>query len=102
RPITGGFASVYHMRCGMRDYAVRCFLREYSDHQTRYDAISRHLAAARLPYAVRFEFIKEGIRVGSRRYPILKMEWIRGETLTEYVKKNLRNHAILTGLASQW
>ena len=44
RPITGGFASVYRMRCGRRDWAIRCFLREFADQSQRYSAISRHLA----------------------------------------------------------
>ena len=57
RPITGGFASVYRMRCGQRDWAVRCFLREIPDQQRRYAAISRHLAAVHLPYTVGFAFL---------------------------------------------
>ena len=55
-PITGGFASVYRMQCGQRDWAVRCFLKEFADQQQRYAAISHHLAASKLPYIVGFDF----------------------------------------------
>ena len=56
RPITGNFASVYRISCTSRDFAVRCFWREYADIPKRHAAISRHLAAARLPYTVGFAY----------------------------------------------
>jgi len=63
RPITRNFASVYRVHCAKRDWAVRCFWREFSDLQTRYSAISAHLAASRLPYTVGFEYLPRGISV---------------------------------------
>lgn len=103
RPITGNFASVYQMVCAnQRVWAVRCFLRDFDDHQERYAAISRHLALANLPYTVNFSFLMDGIRVGGRRYPILKMEWVEGESLLAYVERNLQAPALLLDLAQQW
>ena len=103
RPITGGFASVYQIICpGQRVYAVRCFLREFGDQQDRYAAISDHLERLRLPYMVNFTFLPEGIRVGGRWYPILKMEWVDGEMLHAYIERNLRSPAVLLALAEQW
>lgn len=102
RPITGGFASVYRMHCGQRDWAVRCFLREFTDQQQRYGAISKHLSAAKLPYTVSFDFLPQGIRIRGQWYPILKMEWVRGELLNEYIRKHLGNSALLLDLANRW
>jgi UPF0716 family protein affecting phage T7 exclusion len=102
RPITGGFASVYRIQCGNRDYAVRCFLREYTDQQNRYLAISRHLAGLSIPYTVNFEYQPQGIRVGGKPYPILKMEWVQGDSLIEHVQRSLQNPAALLDLANQW
>jgi hypothetical protein len=102
RPITGGFASVYRMRCGQRDWAVRCFLREFADQQQRYTAISQHLAAVKLPYIVGFEFLSKGIRVKNQWYPILKMEWVQGELLHEYIKKRLNDSTAVRELAERW
>jgi Protein kinase domain len=102
RPITGGFASVYRMHCGQRDWAVRCFLREFTDQQQRYTAISQHLAAIKLPYIVGFEFLSKGIRVKNQWYAILKMEWVQGELLHEYIKKRLNDPSALRNLAEQW
>jgi hypothetical protein len=102
RPITGNFASVYRMRCGARDWAVRCFWREYVDMPLRYAAISDHLDSARLPYTVDFDFLDQGIRLGSRWYPILKMEWVEGELLNAYVERNLTNPRAIATLADRW
>lgn len=102
KPISGAFASVYQMNCGPRRWAVRCFLREVSDQQARYQAISMHLEAAKLPTTVGFEFLSQGIRIRGQWYPILKMEWIDGEPLNTYIERNLNNPAALQALASRW
>ena len=87
RPISGRFAVVYNMRCGPRNVAVRCFQSEVPDQQERYAAISEHLKKSRLPYTVDFDFQRDGVRVGGRWYPILKMEWVGGEPLHTYVER---------------
>jgi hypothetical protein len=102
RPITGGFASVYRMHCGTHDWAVRCFLREYADQQKRYAAISQHLATARLPYTLGFQFLPQGIRIRGQWVPILKMEWAQGELLNSYIEKHLHDPAALKALAQHW
>jgi hypothetical protein len=85
-----------------RTYAVRCFLREFGDQQERYAAISAHLARVRLPYMANFTYLAQGIRVNGRWYPILKMEWLEGDSLQTYVERNLDNPAVLLNLAEQW
>jgi serine/threonine protein kinase len=102
RPITGGFASVYSVRSASKRWAVRCFLREFSDHRERYAEIGRHLAAARLPYMVHFQFVEKGIRVRAQWYPILKMEWIEGATFHEAIETHINNPEALRDLAERW
>jgi len=102
RPICGGFASVYRMQCGARDWAVRCFLREFADQQDRYSAIGKHLASAGLSQTVAFEFQEKGIRVGNRWFPILKMEWLKGRLLHQYIEANLKSPGAILALAKQW
>jgi hypothetical protein len=102
RPITGGFASVYSVRSNSKRWAVRCFLRDFSDHRERYGAIAQHLANANLPYMVRFEFLEKGIRVRGQWYPILKMEWIEGLSFHEAIEANITNSEALRSLAERW
>jgi hypothetical protein len=92
KPICGTFASVYRMQCQSRSWAVRCFLREFADQEERYSAISDRLKTANLRCMVGFEFIKRGILVRGQWYPVLKMEWIDGEPISDYIHRNL-SHA---------
>ncbi len=98
----GAFASVYQFECNSRKWAVKCFLNEYKDQNLRYQAISSCLNSANLPYAVGFEYQAQGILVAGKWYPILKMEWIKGETLDGFIKNNLHNPTALSGLADKW
>jgi hypothetical protein len=102
RPITGGFASVYRVRSGSRHWAVRCFLRDFSDYQERYAEIERHLAAAQLPYTVGFQFLVKGIRIRGHWHPVLKMEWIEGATFGETVEANINSPLAISSLAERW
>src|SRR5689334_20331277 len=87
-PRSGNFADVYEVLCpatGNR-WAVKCFTREVPGLRERYAEIGKHLAAARLPFTVEFQYLEEGIRILGRWYPILKMRWVEGLLLNEFVR----------------
>jgi serine/threonine protein kinase len=98
RPISGGFASVYKVVGPGRTWAVRCFLKEFHDQQKRYAAISDRLTRAALPFTVGFDFLKQGIRVRGNWYPVLKMEWVQGESLVRFISNNLQSSRSLLTL----
>ena len=84
---SGNFASVYQFHCGASDFAVRCFLQNVQDQSDRYEKISRYIMTDDLPYTVNFEYLPKGVRVHGQWFPILKMDWVRGESLDTYVKR---------------
>ena len=102
RPISGGFACVYKIQSGARLWAARCFLREVADQQRRYEAISKHLESARLGYAVPFSYLPTGIKVNGKSYPLLKMEWIQGESLSSFIGRSIGYPSTLLSLAKAW
>jgi hypothetical protein len=103
RPYSGNFADVYEVRCpGGGRYAVKCFTREVRGLQHRYQAISAHLRQAKLPFAVDFTYLEKGIQVRGQWYPILKMQWVEGFTLNDFVRDNLDRPATLDGLLQIW
>lgn len=102
QPVTGGFASVYQVAAGKSRWAVRCFLHRIPDLQERYALIRRALKSKPLGSTVEFEYLSEGIRTRGSWYPVLKMEWVEGETLNVHVKKNLANPKSLSKLADRW
>ncbi|HVG96058.1 MAG TPA: hypothetical protein VNK05_04115, partial [Chloroflexota bacterium] len=102
RPISGNFASVYRVVSGTDVWAVRCFLHPVTDQQLRYAEISRRLQEARLPYTVGFEYLPRGVRVRGQWYPVLKMAWVQGTPLHEYVRRHLGQPSALLDLAAGW
>jgi hypothetical protein len=102
RPISGGFAVVYKIRSNGRTWAVRCFQSQIMDQAERYAAVSKHLQAAGLPYTVGFNYLQEGIRVHGRWHPVLKMEWVEGPSLIEFVQQHLSDAEAIRRLAARW
>ncbi|HEX9913650.1 MAG TPA: hypothetical protein VGB32_01925, partial [Candidatus Bathyarchaeia archaeon] len=100
--ISGGFAGVFQIKKGNKSYAARCFLRDVGDIEKRYKAIQDFLKRKRIPYFVKFEYIDQGILVKGKKHPILKMEWLNGQTLGEYVEKNRRNSQAMEDMAQKF
>jgi len=102
RPRSGSFACVYKIECPGRAWAAKCFTTEVDDQQERYEAIDQHLAKVRLPYTVAFGYQPQGLRVKGREYPLLKMEWVTGDSLSSFIGSNLSNPGVLGALAEKW
>ena len=102
RPRSGTFACVYKIECPGRSWAAKCFTSEVTDQEDRYEAIDRHLAKVRLPYTVAFGYQPQGLKVKGREYPLLKMEWVRGVSLSSFIGSNLSNPGVLGALAEKW
>lgn len=102
-PRSGNFADVYEVRCpsGVR-WAVKCFTREVHGLRERYAEISNYLRQVNLPFMVDFRYLEEGIRVRSQWYPIVKMQWVEGFVLNEFVRDNLDKKPILQALGQIW
>ncbi len=100
RPHSGNFADVYQVtgRDG-RAWAVKCFTRPVSGLQERYQAISAHLFQTRRPFMVDFRFLPQGIRIHGYWYPILKMSWVEGQRLNEFVAEQLDRPVVFERLA---
>lgn len=102
QPITGAFAVVFPVETAGGRFAVRCFLAPAEDLRARYRAIARTLAEADLPYTVPFEVQPEGVRVGGRAFPLLKMAWAEGEGLAAWAERHRREPERLRALAAAW
>ena len=100
---SGRFATVYKVSTGGKDHAVRCFTNTVDDQHERYGNLSNFLNhQARPDSFVDFEYVDKGITVGGEWYPIVKMEWVKGFRLDQYVKDNLDKPAELQALCLRW
>jgi hypothetical protein len=102
-PRSGNFADVYefHGVSGKR-WAIKCFTREVPGLHGRYTVISKHLAQVKLPFMVDFEYLPKGMRIRGQLFPVLKMEWVDGFLLNEFVRNNVDKPAPLTALGHVW
>ncbi len=91
RPYAGGFTTTFHLYNHSQQWAARCFTRAIPDLQTRYQAISRFFQKCPDNHFVKTICLSQGIRVGNQWHPIIKMEWLNGETLNSYIAKNISN-----------
>jgi hypothetical protein len=103
-PCSGNFADVYQLRhpdtgaC----WAIKCFTRLVAGRRERYEEVSRHLGRARLPFTVDFVYLEEGIRVRGQWFPVVKMQWVEGLLLNQFVRDNVSKPAMLEKLLELW
>src|SRR5260370_3533046 len=89
--MSGGFALTYAVTTPRRKCAVRCFHREIPAIQQKYDATSRKLRSLAIGCFVDFDFQQSGISVRQRIFPIVRMDWVEGDTLGIWLDKNFNN-----------
>ena len=99
---SGQYAAVFKLSGSRRSWAVRCFLHNFEDRAERYHAISDFIIRDDLECTVGFELVDKGIKIGSDWFPILKMEYVEGESLGTYVRKNIENPDRLKTLLSSF
>jgi hypothetical protein len=104
RAHSGNFADVYQVTSadGAHSWAVKCFTRSVEGLHERYQAISEHLGQAGLPFLVEFHYLDRGIRVRGEWFPALKMRWVEGYTLNEFVRRQREHPHLLGRLAAMW
>jgi hypothetical protein len=107
RPHSGNFADVYQVRCpGSQLWAVKCFTRPLAERgavlRRRYQAISDFLRHSQRPFMVDFHYIEEGICVRGQWLPILKMRWVEGKRLNDFLAEHCDKPALLDRLMHLW
>ena len=101
--VSGQFGIVYEMKADDgRRWAVKCFTGPSSDRQRRYQAIGTRLKQVNLPFMVGIDYLERGIRIRGQWYPILKMDWVEGQTLNQFVGQRIDQPNLLDGLLEMW
>src|SRR5215470_7552155 len=100
--MSGGFALTYAVTTSGRKYAVRCFHREIPAIQQKYNAISKKLRSLTNGYFVDFDFQQSGISVRHQVFPIVRMDWVEGDTLGVWLDKHIDDARALTKARSDF
>lgn len=103
-PRSGNFADVYEfIGASGTKWAIKCFTRKVAgDLQERYAAISKHLGAANLAFTVDCDYLGRGLRVQEQCYPMLKMTWVEGKLLNQFLSEHLDHPSLLESLLTLW
>jgi hypothetical protein len=98
----GGFALTYTATAQGRKFAIRCFHKEAKGLQAHYGHVDKGLRAAGGPYFVGFEYQPTGVLVNGKRYPIVKMDWVEGDTLGSFLEQNYSDRGRVARLRPQF
>jgi hypothetical protein len=101
-PMSGGFALTYTLTTPRKTYAIRCFHREIPAIEQRYNEISKKLKSLNSEYFVSFDFQKGGIKIRQNSFPIVKMDWVKGDPLGVWLDQNFGNATALQKLRKEF
>lgn len=95
----GGFSMVYLFSKDEEKCILKVWNQTITNNRERYQGISSYLAKYNLPYFVGFEYINDGILIDGVYYDTLRMEWVDGLNLVEFISANLENKDVLKKLS---
>lgn len=100
--ITGNFACIYRVKGLYKNFAIKCFLRNVIDQAHRYTELETHLTRFCMENTIAFKYLTEGICINGLWYPIVKMDWVEGDSLDWYIQKNSNHFGTLPDLVKQF
>jgi hypothetical protein len=98
---SGGFVTAFRLtnEVTKKQWAVRCFNQEIPLLSERYKKISQFIQDTKLEYFVNTEYQEKGILVKDKVFPIVKMDWVEGGTLGDYISDNYLDSQKLINLS---
>ncbi len=98
--ITGGFTMVFQLEKNSKRWAFRVWhIQGMKNLKERFRKISEHLSKQKLPYFADFIYDEKGLLVNGELVDTIRMEWVHGDLLKEYIEKNLNDKAKIEKLA---
>lgn len=94
----GAYAIVFKGRVNNQIIALRCFQTSTSSVEERYTKIQNYFSRKNPSWFVECDFMDNEILVNNDRYPILKMGWVTGKPLNDYIDGIISNDAALSVL----
>lgn len=98
----GGFNMVFQLTHKSKKWAFRVWHVPMGENEERYLKISKYLTSKKLPYFADFIYDEKGILINGELVDTIRMEWLAGMLLKEYIEKNLENSKLLVLLAENF
>lgn len=100
QPLSGANAIVFEVRNGRDKWAVKCFCTAGRDRGHRYEAVCDVLGALEADWLTPATYQPTGIFVRGQEWPVLKMSWVEGQDLVEWLRSNIWEQARIAGVAA--
>ena len=85
---TGAYAVIFKASQNGKYWAIRCFYNIENEKTNRYKIICDYLKAINANWKTECNFLENEISVNGKSYPVLKMEWIEGTLINQFVTQN--------------
>ncbi|RZK06765.1 MAG: protein kinase family protein [Flavobacterium sp.] len=94
----GGFSQVFAFTRGSTKWAIKIWHRVIPEIELRYAALRNIQSKLQLPYFGEFQFVNKGIIINGQLADFVRLEWIEGLKLTEFISKHLEDKEALENL----
>ncbi|QXP57159.1 protein kinase family protein [Cellulophaga sp. HaHa_2_95] len=98
----GGFNMVFQLIHNSKKWAFRVWHVPMGENGERFLKISKYLTSKKLPYFAEFIYDKKGILINGALIDTIRMEWLDGFLLKEYIENNLTKTETLITLSNDF
>lgn len=99
---TGGFKMVFILEKGSKKWSFGVWHTGFTQKKERFKKISKYIEKQKLPYFVDFIYDENGLLVNGELVDTIRMEWLEGDLLKDYIEKNLNDKTKLKKLADNF
>ena len=98
----GGFNMVFQLIHKTKKWAFRVWHIPMGENKHRYLAISKYLTNSKLPFFADFIYDENGLLVNGEFADTIRMEWLDGVLLKDFIEKHLNDKTKLELLANEF
>lgn len=99
---SGGFSVAFPCEYNGEKWAFRCWHVTIDKAMERYKLLSQALPSYKLPYFIDFYYEEQGIVVNGITYPTIRMRWVNGKNIKDYIGRNLNDSDKIYRLADRF
>lgn len=98
---SGSYAVVFKAKDYYNEFAIRCFISAEKENIDRYRSIDSYLKNLTASWITKIALLEDEINVGYQHYPVIKMDWIEGQLLNNFITQVIDNNSALTELQNE-
>ncbi|MDO5105880.1 protein kinase [Capnocytophaga sp.] len=99
---TGGFNMVFQLEHQGQKWAFRVWHVPFGADKERFQKIANYLKTKNLPYFATFIYDANGLLVNGKLQDTIRMEWLEGTLLKDFLRENLYNKEALFAFAEKF